>query len=89
MKTVYQPQTKFGGGGIIIFQELLIIRMESVCKGLEQTTNFAAIMERVYGKTLERGMCIKGQIWPPLEPKTESRFSPISPNWFIRRMAQV
>ena len=31
----------------------------------------------------------KGQIWPPLEPKTESCFSPISSNLFIRRMAQV
>ena len=37
----------------------------------------------------ERGTCIKGQIWPPLEPKTESCFSPISPYWFIRRMVQV
>ena len=35
------------------------------------------------------GTCIKGQIWPPLEPKTGSCFSPISPNWFIRRMVQV
>ena len=26
----------------------------------------------------ERGMCIKGLFWPPLEPKTESCFSPIS-----------
>ena len=37
----------------------------------------------------ERGTCIKGQIWPPLEPKTESCFSPISPNWFMRRMVKV
>ena len=37
----------------------------------------------------KRGTCIKGQIWPPLEPKTESCFSPISPNWFTRRMVQV
>ena len=28
----------------------------------------------------ERGTCIKGHIWSPLEPKTESCFSPISPN---------
>ena len=26
---------------------------------------------------------------PPLEPKTESYLSPISPNWFIRRMVQM
>ena len=32
-------------------------------------------------------MCIKGVFWPPLEPKTESCFSPISSNWFFRRMA--
>ena len=37
----------------------------------------------------ERGTCIKGQIWPPLEQKTENFFSPFSPNWFIRRMVQV
>ena len=34
-------------------------------------------------------MCIKGLIWPPLEPKTESCFSPILFHWFIRRMTQV
>ena len=27
---------------------------------------------------IERGTCIKGLFWPPLEPKTESCFSPIS-----------
>ena len=37
----------------------------------------------------QRGMCIKGLFWPPLEPKTESCFSPISSFWFIRRIAQV
>ena len=37
----------------------------------------------------QRGTYIKGKMWPPLEPKTESCFSPISSNWFIRRMAQV
>ena len=37
----------------------------------------------------ERATCIKGQIWPPLEPKIESCFSPISSYWFIRRIAQV
>ena len=26
----------------------------------------------------ERDMCIKGLFWPPLEPKIESCFSPIS-----------
>ena len=36
----------------------------------------------------QRGMCIKGQIWPPWEPKTESCFSPISSNWFISRMVE-
>ena len=37
----------------------------------------------------ERGMCIKGLFWPPLEPKTESCFSQISSYWSIRRIAQV
>ena len=32
---------------------------------------------------------LKGLIWPPLEPKTESCFTPISSYWFIRRIAQV
>ena len=35
------------------------------------------------------GTCIKGLFWPPLEPETESCFSPISSYWFIRRIAQV
>ena len=29
-------------------------------------------------------MCIKGLIWPPLEPKTKNYFSQISSDWFIR-----
>ena len=37
----------------------------------------------------QRGMCIKGIIWPPVEPKSKSCFSPISSDWFIRRIAQV
>ena len=33
----------------------------------------------IYDQTIriERGMCIKGLIWPPLQPKTENCFSPI------------
>ena len=31
-----------------------------------------------------KGMRIKGLFWPPLEPKTESCFSPISSYWFIK-----
>ena len=38
---------------------------------------------------VQRGTCIKRLFWPPLEPKTESCFSPISSCWFIRRIAQV
>ena len=38
---------------------------------------------------MQRGTCIKGLFWPPLEQKTEICFSPISSYWFIRRMAQV
>ena len=42
-----------------------------------------------FDSVTKRGRCIKGRLWPPLEPKTESCFSPISSYWFIRRMAQV
>ena len=38
---------------------------------------------------MERGTCIKGLFWPPLELKAESCFSPISSYWFIRIIAQV
>ena len=34
-------------------------------------------------------MCIKGLIWPPLELQIEICFSPISSDWFMRRMTQV
>ena len=39
----------------------------------------------------ERAMCIKGLIWPPMEPKSESCFSKIPSlvDWFIRRITQV
>ena len=37
----------------------------------------------------KRGTCIKGLFWPPLEPKTESCFLPISSYWFVRRIAKV
>ena len=37
----------------------------------------------------ERGTCIKGLKWPPLEQKTEICFSQISLNSFIRRMAEM
>ena len=40
-------------------------------------------------KETESGTCIKGLFWPPLEPKTENCFSPISFNWFIRRITEV
>ena len=39
--------------------------------------------------SLQRGTCIKGLIWPPLEPKTENCFSQISFDWFIRRITEV
>ena len=42
-------------------------------------------------ETLEasKGTCIKGLISPPLELKSESCFSPISFDCFIRRITQV
>ena len=36
---------------------------------------------------VQRDTCIKGLFLPPLEPKTECCFSPISSYWFIRRIA--
>ena len=33
---------------------------------------------------LKRATYMKGLIWPPLKQITESCFSPISSNWFIR-----
>ena len=38
---------------------------------------------------LQRGTCIKGLKWPPLEQKTEKCLSQISFDWFIRRMNEV
>ena len=35
------------------------------------------------------GTCIKRLFWPPLEPKTENCFSPISSDWFISRITEV
>ena len=45
--------------------------------------------EIAYKGFFQRDTCIKGLIWPPLEPKTESCFSSISIDWFIRRITQV
>ena len=38
---------------------------------------------------MNRAMCIKGQIWPPLDPKTDSCVSSISSNLFIKIITQV
>ena len=34
-------------------------------------------------------VCIKGLFLPPLRPKTENYLSPISFDWFIRRITEV
>ena len=34
-------------------------------------------------------MYIKGLLWPPRDPKTESYFSPISADWFTRRITEM
>ena len=34
-------------------------------------------------------LCFKGLIWLPLKPKNVSYFSPISVDWFMRRVSQV
>ena len=39
--------------------------------------------------SIERGTCIKGLKWPPLEQKTEICFSQISLDSLSRRMAEV
>ena len=41
------------------------------------------------GKRHKRGTCIKVLFWPPQEPKAENCFSPISFDWFIRRITDV
>ena len=40
-------------------------------------------------KKIKRATCIKGLFWHLLEPKTENCFSPISFDWFIRRITEV
>ena len=47
------------------------------------------IIGNTHVKLFNWDTCIKGQIWPPLEQKTESCFSSISSNWFVRRMFEV
>ena len=42
-----------------------------------------------YDHRSQGGTYIKGLFWPPLEPKTENCFSPISFDWFIRRITEV
>ena len=44
--------------------------------------------KRTLGLNGLNGKCIKGLIWPPLEPKYESCFSPFSSDRFIRRITQ-
>ena len=43
----------------------------------------------VYTVNSERSRCIKGLFWPPPEPKSESCFSPISSDWFIKRITKA
>ena len=43
----------------------------------------------IFDNDVQRGTCIKGLFWPPLEPKTKSCYSPISSYWFVRRIAQA
>ena len=38
---------------------------------------------------IQRGTCIKGLIWPPLELKTENCFSLNYFDWFTGRMTEV
>ena len=53
---------------------------------LIKRTNFNISL---YVNKVQKGMCIKGLNWPPLELKTENCFSQISFDWFVRRMTEV
>ena len=53
------------------------------------TAMYTIILVKVIRTVKKRGMCIKGLFWPPLELKTENRFSPISIDLFIRRITEV
>ena len=46
-------------------------------------------MDSKLSNMMQRGMCIKGVFWPPLGPKNENCFSPISFDLFIRRITEV
>ena len=45
--------------------------------------------ERRHSNENQRGTCLKGKIWPLLEPKTESCFSPISPKGLLKNGPSV
>ena len=55
----------------------------------------ANLIDQQYAKikyiqeNMQRGTCIKGLIWPPLELKIENCFSQNYFDWFARRMTEV
>ena len=62
-----------------------VVLLQKFCFGLENSLQ----IYKPHVDLLERDTCIKGLFWPPLEPKTENFFSPISFDWFIRRIIEV
>ena len=47
------------------------------------------VLLEVYRASLKGVRAFKGLFWPPLEPKTKNCLSPISFNWFNRRITEV
>ena len=72
------------GVSLCIYERRYIIGVElsSIFSGRVQLTGETKSSQKVAKKGVT---CIKGLIWPPLEPKTENCFSQISFDWFIRR----
>ena len=71
-----------------LFNRFIYNLLEKKNKKRDHLTNFLS-GEQNLPLPPQRGACIKGVFWPPLEPKPESCFSPISSYWFVRRKAQV
>ena len=68
---------------------VIFIELVQYAKNLGGKSRKNLVEHQIIKNDKIRGTCIKGLFWPPLEPKTESCFSPISSYWFIRRIAQV
>ena len=72
---------------LVLIQKLIILGILSKLN-LSTKEWFVIDMHRCH-MTVKGGTCIKGLFWPTLEQKTENCFSPISFDWFIRRITEV